>query len=56
MNEIDELMLLRAYVAVVNSDIQSKMLEIYGLRAQLEVANATIEKVKKQLSDLTVTE
>jgi len=56
MNENDELMLLRAYVAVVNSDVQSKLMEIYSLRAQLEVANATIENVKKQLSDLTVTQ
>lgn len=38
---------VRNYIAQVNTELQTKILEVCSLKAQLQVANATIDKLKK---------
>lgn len=38
---------VRNYIAQVNTELQTKTLEVCSLKAQLQVANATIDKLKK---------
>lgn len=39
---------VKNYIAQVNTELQTKTLEVCSLRAQLQVANATIAKLQEQ--------
>lgn len=43
---------VRNYIANINTELQTKILEIISLKAQLQLANDNIAELKKELSSL----